>query len=292
MTHRVFSRNASSSRAVQVAKLIKMVESDPAMPVSFGVNKPGMQAGEELPADVLAKAQMLWQSAVDAAVTRAKALAQLDPPPHKQVINRILEPFAHITTIVTATDFENFFWLRYAAEADPTLKALAERMFDVYTDNEPDLLAPGDYHLPFVGASDYLAAVDSTEDNAERIRFLCDISAARCARVSYFNHDGTTPDVAKDLDLARNRLRPNGKIHASPFEHQATPDQTYDFKGEFRWRYPDQHGNFTGWRQYRKTIPGETFDGYFTPPTRDGDKKDVRIRDMSVNHIDGLVNIR
>ena len=48
MTHRVFSRNASSSRAIPVKKMIEQVRNNPAMPIHWGANQSGMQAKNEL----------------------------------------------------------------------------------------------------------------------------------------------------------------------------------------------------------------------------------------------------
>src|SRR3954452_24195130 len=47
-THRVFSRNSASSRAIPVAKQLRRVLDDPYVPIEFGSNKPGMQAGPAL----------------------------------------------------------------------------------------------------------------------------------------------------------------------------------------------------------------------------------------------------
>ena len=52
-THRVFSRNYSSSRAIPISKLIEQVRKDPAMPVYWGKNKAGMQAEQKLSGDDL-----------------------------------------------------------------------------------------------------------------------------------------------------------------------------------------------------------------------------------------------
>jgi len=47
MTHRCFSRNARSSRAVPVQRLINEAEANPVIPWHWGKNQPGMQAFEE-----------------------------------------------------------------------------------------------------------------------------------------------------------------------------------------------------------------------------------------------------
>lgn len=241
MTHRVFGRNASSSRAVPIAKMIQDVLDDPAMPVSWGSNKPGMQAGEEL--DHFGKEACIaqWLAARDFAVERARVIAAEGA--HKQIVNRLLEPFAHITVIITATEWQNFFDLRCHPAADPTMRVLAETIRDAIQAATPEFGLRGAWHLPYVGNADLVAVqergLDDTADIKKRTLRL--ISAARCARVSYLNHDGSNPDFDKDLELA-NRLLADK--HMSPFEHQATPDPNAAL--------PDMWGNLQGWVQSRK----------------------------------------
>lgn len=228
MTHRVFSRNASSSRAVPVARMIQDVLDDPAMPVAWGSNKPGMQAGEELSGDDLHAVKGYWMAARKHAVDMARGLAAHGA--HKQIVNRILEPFAHISVVCTATDWDNFFALRCHPDADPTMRALADAMRDAIAGSEARI---AEWHLPYVRDGELWA------HGADVAALL---SAARCARVSYLNHDGTAPDVDKDLALAKRLL---DSRHMSPFEHQAhaTPGH--------------RSRNFTGWTQHRAMIDGE-----------------------------------
>ncbi len=124
MTHRVFSRNSASSRAIPVSKVIELVESNPAMPVHWGKNQAGMQAKEEL--DDLNKeaVRQLWLEAAKQAVSIAKVMADIGG--HKQVVNRILEPFQHMKVVVTSTEWANWDWLRDHPDADPTIHALAK----------------------------------------------------------------------------------------------------------------------------------------------------------------------
>ena len=123
MTHRVFSRNASSSRAIPVSKQIAMVLKNPAMPIAFGANKKGMQAGETFGFFKQFLCRIVWRLACYAAVFFATLMEKLNV--HKQYANRILEPFAHITVVCTATDFANFFALRCHKDAQPEIKELA-----------------------------------------------------------------------------------------------------------------------------------------------------------------------
>lgn len=253
MTHRVFSRSASSSRAIPVERMIRDVIDDPAMPVSWGSNKPGMQAGEEIDEYVenwnrfsdlrptMISAKDGWLVARDAAVAAARAFAEAGY--HKQIPNRLLEPFAHISVIVTATEWDNFFAMQCHPAADPTMRALAEAMRDAMDASEPALLEVGEWHLPYITDAEYWSARSKgiTEVTSYPTSWLPLISAARCARVSYMNHDNSAPDITKDIELA-NRLF--AEKHMSPSEHQARIGGHRLLSGNFA----------EGWEQHRKMI--------------------------------------
>ena len=249
MTHRVFSRNASSSRAIPVKKMLEMVRNDPAMPIHFGKNQPGMQANEQLTGDDLFKAQELWHIAARQAANVAENMMAIGL--HKQVANRILEPFQHISVVLTATEFDNWFELRAHPDAQPEIQQLAQDMRAALVDSVPQELEPGEWHLPYVTEADH-SAVKALGWAAITLR---KISAARCCRVSYLKHDGTAASVQDDMDLC-NRLAGARPIHASPFEHQATPDIIIPGNRMqlAHWQSPKLHGNFVGWIQYRKQI--------------------------------------
>ncbi len=237
MTHRVFSRNASSSRAIPVAKLIAQVRSDPALPIHWGKNIPGMQASEELDEATRLDALAVWRRAANHAADSAEALMSLGL--HKQVANRLLEPFCFISVIVTSTEWENFFVLRDHADAQPEIQSLARKMHIAMNDSVPirrsaDPTSVLNWHLPYVRAA---------ERSTNPVTLLRKLSAARCARVSYLTHDGVEPDVQKDLDLY-NRLIESEPKHASPVEHQAFPACS-----QSEW-----HRNFRGWVQFRELI--------------------------------------
>lgn len=242
MTHRVFSRNASSSRAIPVKKIIQQVIDNPAMPVYWGKNQKGMQARQELTPEEIEQAKEIWLRGRDKAVEQARQLVDLGV--HKQIANRILEPWHHIHVVVTATDFDNFFSLRCHPDAQPEIKVLAEQMRDLFFESEPVELALGMWHLPYVSSQPmYLPTGDKS---------LLKASTARCARVSYMTHDNKEPTLEKDVGLHDQLLR---DVHMSPFEHPATPNVD-----------PNAYsGNFKGWIQYRKTIKGECFNNYKRP---------------------------
>lgn len=231
MTHRVFSRNASSSRAIPVAKMIEQVRTNPAMPIHWGKNQSGMQAKEEL--SNIQGPLFQWKSLADKASGRAEIMLKAYGL-HKQIVNRILEPFQHIHVVLTATEFDNFFELRIHEDAQPEIYALALTMKQAMDNGKPEKLEVGEWHLPYVGDDDYDVVFDWS--------LLCKISAARCCRVSYLKHDGTNPSIEDDLALFE-RLVGSAPLHASPLEHQARPE----FKIEF-----GKHSNLKGWIQYRK----------------------------------------
>lgn len=249
MTHRVFSRNASSSRAIPTKRAIRMILENPAVPASWRMNQPGMQGYEFAPVEVALQAQKVWLGAMTAAIGYAEEMDSLGI--HKQVVNRITEPYSHIKVVVTGVWWENFFGLRDHPAADPTIEALAKAMRAAYDESEPTLLQPGQWHLPYVSAQ---------EVAIHGVAIAKKISAARCARVSYNNHDGSATSVEDDIKL-HDRLLVDQPIHASPAEHQATPDGKHLLKGEkLIYTSPAKHGNLTGWVQYRKTLANENMD--------------------------------
>lgn len=264
MTHRMFSRNASSSRAVPVKTFIKQINEQPAGPIHWGINKPGMQANEEFDfenADEGWNPKSEWGEAANSAVLHAEKLS--DNNIHKQVSNRLLEPFQFMNTVVTATEYSNWFMLRDHKDAQPEIRELAKCMLDAMNLSEPELLQPTEWHLPYIFHGDF----DNNEDALK-------CSAARCARVSYINHDKTDPSIEKDIELYNMlAVRPydSGKghvlgagdpIHLSPLEHQARPMKIT--MGCVDWDIGTTHmdvrndelwsGNFRGWIQYRQLL--------------------------------------
>lgn len=225
MTHRVFSRNASSSRAIPIAKMIESVRKDPAMPIHWGKNQPGMQADEEVDKITMHRAKGAWLGAMDSACRYAEELANLGV--HKQIANRLLEPFQHIHVVVTSTEWDNFFALRHHPKAEPAFEVLAGKMLDLYETSTPKLVAFGDWHLPYTQES----------DGAVPVRIIK--SAASCARVSYTNHEGKESTPEKDSKLYL-RLIMADPPHMSPVEHQAMAVPGDKF-----------YANFRGWRQHR-----------------------------------------
>ena len=236
-THRVFSRNFSSSRAIPTAKLLEQVRTDPAMPVHWGKNQTGMQAEVEL--DELAKeaAKASWIASANSAASHALIMSQIGA--HKQIVNRIIEPYVWANGIITSTEWDNWFELRAHEDAQPEIHELALKIRDAIDNSTPVLLKQSEWHLPYV----------SQEERATMETSLIQkISAARCCRVSYLKHDGTMPNIEEDLKLFE-RLAGAVPLHASPLEHQATPMQNKTLAS----------GNFFGWTQYRKLWEREIY---------------------------------
>jgi len=232
MTHRVFSRNAASSRAIPVAKMIEQVQHDPAMPIHWGLNQPGMQASKEHTDP--AAARFAWFCAAQAAASQAQSLSELGL--HKQIVNRVLEPFQWMHTIVTATEWDNFFELRCHPDAQPEFQVLANAIRTAMDESSPVerassiQRATASWHLPYVSDDERVNLHPHT---------LPKISAARCARVSYLKHDGTAPSIEDDITLF-DRLVGGKPLHASPIEHQACAASSVA-----------RSRNFFGWHQYR-----------------------------------------
>lgn len=277
MTHRMFSKNAASSRAIPIEKMIQQVIDNPAMPVWWGKNQSGMQAKEELDNtqkefQILLKgengpfltdrltsleyAKTYWLKARDEAIQNVKALMCIGL--HKQIANRLLEPWFNIRIILSGTEFENFFALRAHPDAQPEIQALAYKMLEEYNKSEPKRLKEGEWHIPFG---------DKLEDNkiaAARINLYpqsgptyigptpqeweetkIKIAVARCARISYFNFEGKD-DYEADIKLC-DRLFGSVPRHLSPTEHvaQALDDDKFiaNFRGfkQYRYFFDDQN---------------------------------------------------
>lgn len=241
LTHRMFSRNSSSSRAIPVSKMIDEVNNKPVNPLYWGKNKSGMQAIEEINDADIEKAKEVWNSARASAVEHALKLNELGM--HKQIVNRILEPFQHMHTILTATDFDNFFNLRIEDSAQPEIQLLAKAM-----KAQLDISNPTEqiFHLPYITTKDEEKLEELRLSGNKDILYRSDeeilklISSARCARVSYLNHDMSEPSFEKDLALANNLLEHK---HMSPFEHQATFSSS-----------DERFYNLRGWRSQRYDI--------------------------------------
>lgn len=233
-THRMLSRNSPSSRAIPVETMIQRIIDDPAMPITWPKNQKGMQASENLDAGAALRATQVWLDARDSALGYAKQLVDLGL--HKQVANRILEPWMYTKSLISATDWENFFHLRVHKDAQPDFQDMAHKMLRAYLKNEPVKLEFGDWHIPYSGR------MPADLDLDTKIK----IAVGRACRVSYYSQDGTI-DIMKDITL---HDRCAVSIHMSVMEHVARADDTDNY-----------FGNFQGWYQYRKSFEKENQTG-------------------------------
>lgn len=285
MTHRMFSKNAASSRAIPIEKMIEAVKTNPATPVWWGKNQSGMQAKEEL--DNIIKSILLesysgpygrylvdtrvtpmeyakgmWLEARDDAVKHVRSLNFVGL--HKQIANRLLEPWFNIRIILSGTEFTNFFALRAHPDAQPEIQELAYKMLDAYNASEPKSLNVGEWHIPFGDQMDEerlwaiqprnprgFAFAPDTSDEYIRSVLLehqkIKVAIARCARISYLNYEGKDDYVA-DIKLC-DRLFGSVPRHLSPTEHvaQCTGERAFI-------------GNFRGWKQYRYTFEDQNLE--------------------------------
>lgn len=277
MTHRIFNRNASSSRAIPTDRFIEQVRTNPVLPSYWGKNQKGMQADEELSEDQRSDAIFIWEQAASSAATYAEMLRRGQV--HKQIVNRILEPFTHIRVVVTSTSWANFYGLRDHKDAQPEIRELAQAMRKAHNESTPRALSQGEWHLPYIAHTDRIGAynyckhqrITRDEPSREEVYgLLLKVSAARCARASYNNFEGRPSTIEEDLGLFA-KLVENQPIHASPTEHQATPmmfgDKFINNQNPLTWEHGvtsmDREGNlYSGnllhFIQFRKLIPGET----------------------------------
>lgn len=274
-THKILNKSAASSRATPVsATLAKLrgaaatakspaIEADPFIPLRFEQNAPGMQSSIPCDADTERAAREQYLSAMTDACRHADELQSLGI--HKQFINRVVEPYCWTRCVITGTEWANFFALRTHEDAEPHFRHLARIMYVAYSLSKPALVKWGEWHLPFVSEAEkaralaeeagfYLADEETVVSPGE---YLCRLSAARCARVSYAMLERLQrPTVDDDLDLYKRLVHRTPK-HMGPTEHQAMAAIPVVFQGK-----PHLRSNLIDWVQFRKTIPGECIKGF------------------------------
>ena len=296
MTHKMISKNASSSRAIPVHKQLAQVQANPATPIHWGLNEPGMQASAEgsivLPHVGIdgymnegedkqyVNGEHAWLAAANSASDYASTLWKGGKGYHKQIANRIAEPFTFMNVVATATDWENFFWLRFHADAQPEIAELARVMWEAREASTPFELRHGEWHLPYVTTfRDNTGMVQYCDDDGTEIYTLEEaikISSSCCAQASYRSLDQS---IEKAVGLF-DRLVGGEPLHASPFEHPCTPFSEGDhmarneaqkvmyaaflllpeYTNEMAQRASEiaqYSANFRGFTQYRKTMPNE-----------------------------------
>lgn len=275
MTHRTFSRNAASSRAIPVSKMIDLVRTSPATPIHWGKNQAGMQASEECDNKVWVEPVIsncsddcfngtpleAWLNTVENVAHQADNFSKAGY--HKQITNRLLEPFQMIKVVVTATEWDNFFWLRFHKAAQPEIQELARCMLVAKKRSVPEVLQVGEWHTPYVdhwrddsGGLMYGVKVDK-ESKYYPIQWLnwvdaLKVSSSCSAQVSYRKTD----DSLEKADKVWQMLTTDERIHSSPTEHQATPINPKSSHGVTHLCYNGKNwsNNFCGWIQHRALI--------------------------------------
>jgi thymidylate synthase ThyX len=263
MTHRVFSRNAASSRAIPVKKMIQAVLDDPYIPPKWYKNEPGMQGTAELTGYDLDMVKLYYYRAMKDAIRSAWDLSEAGA--HKQIANRILNPFMHILVLVTATQWSNFLHVRDHKDAEPNMQLLGAAVRKCMDASKPTLRLPGQWHTPFVGPEDEGALVEfSTKAplrgvSAARVQEnALKLSVSRSASTSYKTVEGFDMTLERAVAL-HDKLVGGDPLHASPTEHQAKVDDLENPRAMVkRFMHPELSGNLApGWIQYRKTLAGE-----------------------------------
>lgn len=244
-THRVFSKNSASSRAIPFEKMLEMVKNNPFIPIKFQKDHKGMQGTEYYEGEELEQCIKDWLNARDKAI---ESTLNFKLPITKQLRNRILEPFMWHTVILTATEFENFFALRAHKDAEIHICDLAYKMLDAYNNSTPKQLKEGEWHIPFGNKIDGIRVQKLQHSpvglNRTTTELSKKIAIARCARISYYNFEGKD-DYEADVNLC-DRLFGSVPRHLSPTEHVA------EAQNDSNW-----HGNFKGFKQYRKFFQDE-----------------------------------
>lgn len=301
--HRIFSSNSSSSRAIPISRVIQQIQESCAMPVAWGANQAGMQAEKECTNPVVLEdlelvdlpsddywyesvagsytAEEAWKRASKEAITIAQAFS--DAGYHKQIANRLLEPFQMMRTIVTSTDYENFFQLRYHKDADPTIYELARCMKEAYEESELSgeiqTLRAGQWHTPFVGHwwdddGDIMYGLRVEKDHFHypilwlTLEEALKVSSSCCAQVSFRKLDTSLEKALSIYDKLVN----SKPVHASALEHCATPicrqgtSGVWDMLGIEGVTHMDKEGefysgNFKSFIQYRQLIKDNVYKG-------------------------------
>lgn len=264
-THKILSKNTASSRAIPVERVLEQVDNSPAMPVEWGANNPGMVSKTLLDELKAKSAELLWRAAAKSASSFARVMSdKFGLNVHKQLAGRLIETFTMSKTVLTGTEFANFFNLREHEDAQPEFYELAKCMREARNQSTPVFLVNGQWHLPYVDLIDGKYYVSGTEVDLDAAK---QVSASCCAQVSYRKLDVSIDKAVKVFDMLKLSDPEHKQKHVSPVEHQATPiDPVAEPFDPSTWPDGVTHvrrdgslwsGNLRGWVQFRQLIPNE-----------------------------------
>lgn len=282
LTHRDRERNSGSSRAIPWPVMCERISNDPVIPILWGMEKSGMQTGEEIPIKFRSLAIKLWLELRDKAIDTANKLHNIgdtwcdlvpnlqesgdsDIKIHKSICNRLTEPWMWITVVMTATRWNNFFRQRCHPDAEIHFQKIAGMIKTSIENSIPTQLYEGQWHLPYITQNCILEAEQYLKTQLdllsefpsnfslenELLQILKKVSVARCARVSYVQHNEKKKSIEKDVGLWDRLLKGSGLGHFSPFGHAA----------ECMADYNHRSGPFVGWKQFRKQFQNEDMEG-------------------------------
>ena len=258
LKHRMDSVNTASSRAIPVKRMIEIIKENTVLPIKFGSNQRGMISGDEVDRR---EAERHWLRGSALALDVAKDLNELNV--HKEVVNRVLEPYMYIMEVGSATEWNNKFHLRIAYDAQGEINELVKGMKYCYDHSNPMLLEHGEWHVPYVDSSRNAHGELRYYDESGKSLTVTEakaISSSCCAQVSYRRLNKT---YDKAMDIYGRLMPEDGNLHATPFEHVATPMSKREWrKRKFAAMFINDDialfkGNVKGWIQHRKEFSNE-----------------------------------
>ena len=222
-THRTFSRNSASSRAIPIFKSIQNVLEAPVTPLDYGTpaNGKGMQPKSSLTGLRRLLAGAVWQTSMYLAIASAYLLNHIGL--HKQFTNRLLEPYTYTKVLITSTEWENFLTLRDHGAAQDAMQEVAKAIRVALNNSVTYVINDGYWYLPYVG-------IFPQKPTTEQF----DISVSCCAQVSFRTLDD---NATKAKRVVASLLNDDVK-HWSPFEHIAVAKQ-------------GRYANYVGFRSLR-----------------------------------------
>lgn len=280
-THRMFSRNSASSRAIPVHKQIEKLLVEPFIPERFGINQKGMQSYAWLDGLARDEALRIWLRGRDRAVTtafelilgeeRASDMFKYSPTAGeyatidqleagfeaaKKLIIKELDKedpadveILNVHKQLANRGLEPYMWHTVIVTATEWENFMALRI-DEHA--QAEIRKPAELMLAAMKSStpealDYgqwhVPFVQPDEKQELDTETKIKISCARCARTSYLTHRGVR-DYGEDLTMYGRLAGPG---HMSPMEHSCRPNE----EGE------PQKGNLLGWHQHRADLPHE-----------------------------------